>query len=177
MTNLLEDVLTVGKSEAGKIKVKRVSLNLKEFCETLVEEARSAAKEKRAIEFLFTSNQSMVTIDDRLFRNIFINLLTNAIKFSAIDSTVHVSVEDFKEGVMLTVADQGIGIGQEDLESVFEAFHRGANASQVQGTGLGLSITKKAVDLMKGYIHVESELNKGTTFKVQIPTNEENPTR
>ncbi len=78
-------------------------------------------------------------------------------------------VTDTAGGIGIQVEDQGIGIDQEELNTVFEAFHRGSNASNIQGTGLGLSITKKAVDLMQGSIHVESVLNEGTTFTVKIP--------
>ena len=169
MTNLLEDVLTMGKSDAGKIKVKLVSLDLQEFVTTLIDEVRSVAKVPRTIDLKFTSTLTTVSIDDKLFRNVFVNLLTNAIKFSPEDSVVSVRISDTSEGIEIQVEDQGIGIDQEELNTVFEAFHRGSNASNIQGTGLGLSITKKAVDLMRGTIHVDSVLNKGTTFTVKLP--------
>jgi signal transduction histidine kinase len=169
MTNLLEDVLTMGKSDAGKIKVKLISLDLHEFVTTLIDEVRSVAKVPRTIDLKFTSTLTTVSLDDKLFRNVFVNLLTNAIKFSPEDSVVSVRISDTSEGIEISVEDQGIGIDQEELNTVFEAFHRGSNASNIQGTGLGLSITKKAVDLMRGTIHVDSVLNKGTTFTVKLP--------
>src|SRR6185295_3118109 len=83
MTNLLEDILTIGKSETGKIKVKRISLDLKEFIESLIEEVRATVKELREINFTFLCASRKVNADDKLLRNVFNNLLTNALKFSA----------------------------------------------------------------------------------------------
>ena len=140
-----------------------------EFVTTLIDEVRSVAKVPRTIDLKFTSTLTTVSLDDKLFRNVFVNLLTNAIKFSPEDSVVSVRISDTSEGIEIQVEDQGIGIDQEELNTVFEAFHRGSNASNIQGTGLGLSITKKAFDLMRGTIHVDSMLNKGTTFTVKLP--------
>lgn len=69
----------------------------------------------------------------------------------------------------MEVTDEGIGIEEQELDSVFESFERGSNASTIPGTGLGLSIVKKAVELMNGSIEVKSKVNKGSTFTVRIP--------
>jgi len=169
MTNLLEDILTLGKSETGKIKVKRISLDLKEFMESLIEEVRATVKEKREINFTFSCDSHKVNADDKLLRNVFNNLLTNALKFSSAGTPVTIAVSDFEGEVLIEVADEGIGIEESELTSVFESFQRGSNASAVQGTGLGLSILKKAVELMDGTVEVKSCVNKGSTFRVQIP--------
>jgi PAS domain S-box-containing protein len=171
MTNLLEDILTLGKSEAGKIKVKCVSLDLREFIESTIEEVRSTVKEKRQINFVFPGNKSRVNADDKLLRNIFNNLLTNALKFSGPDTpiTVTVTVTDLNNEIVIEVKDEGIGIEEGELTSVFESFQRGSNASGISGTGLGLSILKKAVDLMDGSVDVKSVLNEGSIFTVHIP--------
>jgi PAS domain S-box-containing protein len=169
MTNLLEDILTLGKSEAGKIKVKRISLDLKEFIEALIEEVQTSKKVKREINFTFSCAQRKVNADDKLLRNVFNNLLTNALKFSAPDSAVSIAVSDFEGELLIEVTDEGIGIEAGELSSIFESFQRGSNASAVQGTGLGLSILKKAVELMDGSIKVESSLHEGSTFRVKIP--------
>ena len=169
MTNLLEDILTLGKSEAGKIKVKRISLDLKEFVDSLIEEVRSTVKEKREITFTFSCASRKVSVDDKLLRNVVNNLLTNALKFSAADTTVTIAVSDINGNILIEVTDEGIGIEESELASVFESFQRGSNASDIQGTGLGLSILKKAVELMDGSIKVRSSLNAGSTFSVRIP--------
>jgi len=169
MTNLLEDILTLGKSEAGKIKVKRISIDLKEFIDSLIEEVRSTVKEKREINFTFSCVSSKVNVDDKLLRNVVNNLLTNALKFSGSNTTVTIAVADFEGNISIEVTDEGIGIDESELTSVFESFQRGSNASDIQGTGLGLSILKKAVELMNGSIKVRSSLNVGSTFSVRIP--------
>jgi signal transduction histidine kinase len=169
MTNLLEDILTLGKSEAGKIKVKRVSLDLKDFIEALIEEVRATVKDQRQINFTFSCSSRKVNADDKLLRNVVNNLLTNALKFSAADTSVSIAVSDFKGNIQIKVTDEGIGIEESELTSIFESFHRGSNSSTIQGTGLGLSILKKAVELMDGAIEVKSTVNKGSTFTVQFP--------
>jgi|GEM_PF-3927595 len=169
MTNLLEDILTLGKSETGKIKVKRISLDLKEFMESLIEEVRATVKESREINFTFSCVNHKVNADDKLLRNVFNNLLTNALKFSAPGTPVTIAVSDFDGEILIEVSDEGIGIEEGELASVFESFQRGSNATAVQGTGLGLSILKKAVELMDGSVEVKSSVNKGSTFRVQIP--------
>jgi len=169
MTNLLEDILTIGKSETGKIKVKRISLDLKEFIDSLIEEVRATVKEPREINFTFSCLSRKVNADDKLLRNVFNNLLTNALKFSASGTPVTIVVSDFDGDILIEVTDEGIGIEEGELASVFESFQRGSNASAVQGTGLGLSILKKAVELMNGSVEVKSTINQGSTFRVQIP--------
>lgn len=169
MTDLLEDILTVGKSEAGKIKVNLVSLDLREFLESLIEETSTMAKTQREIDFKFSCSDGKINTDDKLLRNVFNNLLTNAIKFSPAESVIRVVVSDYETGISIEVADEGIGIEQTELTSIFESFQRGSNASAVPGTGLGLSIFKKAVELMDGTIEVQSSVGKGSTFKVKIP--------
>lgn len=169
MTNLLEDILTIGKSDAGQIKVKRVSLDLKEFIQSIIEEVQMPGKVKRTIYFNFNRVNAMANVDEKLLRNVTINLLTNALKFSSENDPVTITITDHKDGFLMEVKDEGLGIDAGELQSVFEPFQRGSNVSNVQGTGLGLSILKKAVDLMNGSIEVESELNKGSLFKVYIP--------
>ncbi|MBA4053872.1 MAG: hypothetical protein C0490_04095 [Marivirga sp.] len=169
MTSLLEDILTLGKSEAGKIKMKYINLDLKEFVESIIEEVRFTVKAERQINFIFSCTNSRVNSDDKLLRNIFNNLLTNALKFSGPETPITVTVTDLNEEIVITVTDEGIGIVESEMPCVFESFQRGSNASAVAGTGLGLSILKKAVDLMEGFVEVKSVVNKGSTFTVRIP--------
>ncbi|MEI9918416.1 MAG: PAS domain-containing sensor histidine kinase [Bacteroidota bacterium] len=169
MVNLLEDVLTIGRSEAGKIKVKRISLDLQEFIESLIEETRSTVLEKREINFSFLCNDRMISTDDTLLRNILNNLITNALKFSDSDKPVGIVVSNTVGHIQIVVTDQGIGIHNDELTEIFESFSRGSNASTIPGTGLGLSILKKAVDLMGGTVSVVSQPGKGSEFTVTMP--------
>jgi PAS domain S-box-containing protein len=169
MSILLEDILTLGKSSAGKIIVKKMPLNLKEFIESLIGEVNSTMKERREINFRFSCSNVNVNADDKLLRNIFNNLLTNAIKFSDVTTPIVINVSDSDENILISVADNGIGINEDDIATIFESFQRGSNVSTIPGTGLGLSILKKAVDLMEGVVRVESIIGKGSTFSVMLP--------
>ena len=99
-----------------------------------------------------------------------INLLSNAIKFSPPGGKVEIDARYGENGDLeIQVKDNGIGISKEDQDHLFERFFRGRNADNIQGTGLGLHIIQRYLSIMGGKIEVESELNKGTTFKIKIP--------
>jgi PAS domain S-box-containing protein len=172
MTFLLDDILTLGKSDAGAIQVKSSKLNIRSFLEKTIEEVRNAHQNSHRIDFDFTMpvKAEEIETDEKLLRNVFVNLLSNAIKFSPGKESVSVRGEMEGNNIVLQVKDSGIGIPEEDVRNIFEPFHRGNNAAAIQGTGLGLSIVKKAVDLLKGTIEVASEPGCGTTFTVKIPS-------
>jgi signal transduction histidine kinase len=109
-------------------------------------------------------------MDKQLLRNIMLNLLANATKFSAEQSLIQINWGGGGGGAKIAVKDEGIGISKEDLHHLFERFFRAKNAANIQGTGLGLHIVAKYLELMKGQIEVQSELNKGTTFIITIPS-------
>lgn len=170
MIQLLEDVLLLGKAEAGKLKFEPEKIDLVQFCRTLVAELQYFPGTKHTLvfseQFMFTD----VYMDEQLLRQILGNLLSNAIKYSSIGSTVRFTLACEDETVIFQIQDQGIGIPPEDLQYVFESFYRAKNVSNIAGTGLGLAIVKKAVDLHGGQISVMSEVGVGTTFTVKMPT-------
>ncbi|MBP0016856.1 MAG: PAS domain S-box protein [Cyanobacteria bacterium SBLK] len=181
MTRLLEDVLTIGRADVGKLEVKPIKLNLAEFCRELVEEFQLTAGEKYQIQLQCSDDLDSIHMDEKLLRHIFTNLLSNAIKYSPdggiIDFTaIRVSpikkdeeIEEQIERIKFTVRDRGLGIPPEDRSRLFEHFHRAKNVKDISGTGLGLSIVKKAVDLYDGVITFTSEVGVGTTFHVILP--------
>jgi PAS domain S-box-containing protein len=171
MTFLLDDVLLVGKAEAGKIKI-----NLDTLTMTALKQIADEAVESIGTHTLVYSkkcNQNEITTDEKLIRNIVSNLLTNAVKFSPDKEKVYMEVSCDRQHMKITVRDEGIGIPSEETEELFIAFSRGSNVGSIEGTGLGLSIVKKAVDLLDGSLHVKSELGKGTEFKVVLPLQHE----
>ncbi|MBL7737415.1 MAG: ATP-binding protein, partial [Chitinophagaceae bacterium] len=103
--------------------------------------------------------------------NILINLITNAMKFSDEGKEIVIEAEINGNQAIVSVEDQGIGIGREDLAHLFSSFFRGGNAMNIAGTGLGLHIVKRYVDLLMGQVRVQSELNKGTKAYIVIPVN------
>lgn len=175
MTYLLDDVLLIGKSESGKIKLHRVVIDIKDFCKKIIEEVTHSTKSTHKILFSIVAEKKEIAIDEKLLRNIMINLLTNAIKFSPGKDKVLLDVICAHDVLNMQVKDWGMGIEKEDQEKIFEPFHRTNSAGAIQGTGLGLSIVKKAVELQEGTVEVDSEIGKGTKIKIQIPlVNEKN---
>ncbi|HEV9035004.1 MAG TPA: PAS domain-containing sensor histidine kinase, partial [Puia sp.] len=173
LNNLLEDFLSLGKLEEGKIKVEPGEFPIREFLEEVVEEMRPLAKDGQQIEFEYAGSNGFVT-DKRLLKNILINLLSNAIKFSPEAATIYLQAKHTENaGLSLSVKDQGIGISEEDQQHLFSSFFRGANALNIEGTGLGLHIVKRYADLLQGHLLLESELGKGTTITIELPGSEE----
>ena len=110
-----------------------------------------------------------VESDKNLLRNILINLVSNAVKFSGEGSTVTVKADVDNNQMKLSVSDKGMGISQEDQEHLFSSFFRGKNVINIQGTGLGLHIVKRYIDLLDGEVYLQSELGRGTTVSLIIP--------
>lgn len=174
MTMLLDDVLVMGKSEAGKIKVNPVSVNIKSFVKKLVEEVEHSAHNTHKVMVSVASESKGILVDEKLLRNILINLLSNAIKFSPGQNKVLLDVIYRNKTLNIKVKDWGMGIEEEDRDKIFEAFHRSNAVGAIQGTGLGLAIVKKAIDMHGGSIKVDTELGKGTTFNIEMPLDYEN---
>tara|TARA_B100000809_G_scaffold234310_1_gene251666 strand:- start:1692 stop:2552 length:861 start_codon:yes stop_codon:yes gene_type:complete len=172
MTNLLDDILIVGRADAGEMKNKPLKVNLGNFIDEIIEEVFSSHKKSHKILLIDAKElkSSDIFIDEKLGRNIFINLLNNAVKFSPDSDKVTVELSSEKTHTIISITDYGLGIPELDLKSIFMPFIRGENADLIQGTGLGLSIVKEAVDAMDGKIIVNSVVGKGTSFIVKIPT-------
>ena len=166
MTFLLDDVLTLGKSESGKTKVVARKIDIHDFFLKIVEEVQYSSKSTHSVTFTFESVIKEMEIDEKLLRNVFINLLSNAIKFSPECSEVALAVRTENNFLKISVSDKGVGIPSNEFDKIFDAFHRGSNAGAIQGTGLGLSIVKKAVELLEGDLDFKSEIGKGSEFTV-----------
>ncbi len=175
MTRLLDDVLLIGKAEAGKLEFNPLALDLVRFCHDLIEEMEHASinhKITLRTQALCPSSKCLsVCMDEKLLRHIFSNLLSNAIKYSPQDSTVDFSFVCQQGCAIFQIADRGIGIPLADQDKLFDSFHRASNVGTISGTGLGLAIVKKSVDLHGGKIEVNSEVGVGTTITVTLPLN------
>jgi len=171
MTYLLDDVLMYGKSEAGKINLVFSSIVPVDFLTKIIEEVEHSTKNTHTILPDFHNLPEKITTDEKLLRNITINLLTNAIKFSPGKKYVDLIVRKLSGDLIITIRDEGMGIPAEEMDKIYEPFLRGKAASTIQGTGLGLSIVKKAVELLNGTIRTDSQVGRGTTFTVTIPEN------
>lgn len=162
MNQLLEDVLTIGKTEAGKLSFNPAPINLPKFCQDLVEEMRMGSQASHFLEFSHRGNCKDASLDHALLRSILSNLLSNAIKYSAAGSTIEFNLICIEETAVFEVKDSGIGIPQADQSRLFELFHRASNVSTIRGTGLGLAIVKQCVQNHGGSIIFSSEEGIGT---------------
>lgn len=167
LNEILEDFLNLGKLDEDKISTTIQEVNIEELITQAVEETGVVKKPNQEIKFLF-KGEEMALLDKNLLKNIYINLLTNAIKFSPDDGLIVIECINTKDNTSLIVKDNGIGIPDEDKEHLFSTFFRSKNAVNIQGTGLGLHIVKRYLDLMGGNINIESELNKGTTVIINL---------
>ncbi|MEH2435165.1 MAG: ATP-binding protein [Nostoc sp.] len=169
ITQLLNDVLVLSQDETGKLEFNPTPLNLVEFCRDLLEELEQSDRSQHAIAFSSECQSPRANLDAKLLRQILTNLFSNCLKYSPIGSTVKFSVSSANDQAIFQTQDSGIGIPPNDINYIFEPFHRASNAGNIPGMGLGMSIVKQAVDLHGGEICVESAIGAGTTFTVTLP--------
>jgi signal transduction histidine kinase len=168
LTDILNEFLSLGKIEEGKIQQHVSEFNLKEQLQLMIQEIQPILKKGQ--EIIYEHNGGVhVKMDISLLRNIMINLISNAIKFSSDGASIWADSEMDGSGMLtIRIKDHGLGIPEEDHKHLFERFFRGKNVTNIEGTGLGLHIVSKYIELMGGRIEVESELNQGTTFTLKF---------
>ncbi|WP_414587236.1 ATP-binding protein [Scytonema sp. PCC 10023] len=171
MLQLLDEILFLGRSDAGKLQYEPTPLDLEDFCSELTQTLQLAASGKHQIIFSFQGKQTSVEVDENLLRYILTNLLSNAIKYSPQGGDIAFNVVCQDDTATFQIQDSGIGIPLTDQQRLFETFHRASNVGSIPGTGLGLSIVKKCVDLHQGQIYLQSQVGVGTTFTVKLPLN------
>lgn len=172
LTEILNDFLSIGKLEEGRMQSVPVQLDMPSSCLDLMDEIKGVCKEGQKIEYQH-SGGAEAWLDKHLLRNVLINLLSNAIKYSDCHTTIFLRTRVDEKGVHFEIQDQGIGIPESDQPYIFDRFFRAHNAGNAQGTGLGLNIVKKYIDLMQGDISFESITGKGTTFFIFLPNHAE----
>jgi PAS domain S-box-containing protein len=168
LNDLLEDFLSLGKLDEGKIAASIYEFNLHELIKETIEEMKGLAKNEQQIVCNY-SGSDFVESDKKFLKNILINLISNAIKFSDERKSIYIDCNVGEGRAELSVTDEGIGISEDDQQHLFSSFFRGKNAINIQGTGLGLHIVKRYLDLLGGTVQLRSELGKGTTIKLSIP--------
>lgn len=169
LTGLLDEILLVGKAEAGRLDCDLMSLPLEPFCRQLLEELELTLNSQHKVVFISEGELNSGLWDEQLLKHILYNLLSNAIKYSPDGGVVILNLQRQGEIVIMEIKDQGIGIPEIDLHALFEPFHRGDNVDNIPGTGLGLAIVKNCVQVHGGTIEVVSQLGVGTTFTVTLP--------
>jgi signal transduction histidine kinase len=169
LAHLVEDLLFVSRIEGGAIRLSKHPVSLVAF---LGEAVESLGPDGKARVRVRGGHDAWVVLDPQRVEQIIRNLLDNALKFSQADTAVLLEGEVVGDEVVITVADQGEGIGAEDLPSIFDRFHQAGDvmSREREGAGLGLYITKRLVEAMGGSIEVTSEPGHGSTFVVRIPS-------
>jgi PAS domain S-box len=163
LNDILNDFLSVGKIEEGRIQVRIAETQIATVIQNIVNELKPLLKRDQQIDYKHTGADTLQS-DPSLLRHILMNLVSNAIKFSPEGSVIQLSTELTENRLELKVKDNGIGISAEDQHHLFQRFFRGANVTNIQGTGLGLHIVSKYAELLNGTIHCTSVLDEGTTF-------------
>ncbi len=180
LLELISDILELSKIEAGRLDLEPRSMDLVDLVETTVEELRSLVNQKKLdLKIDIALSNPIVVNDPTRVRQVLINLLSNAIKFTLKGSITVLlkslpadgTIERSNEKILLSVADTGCGISETAQPYIFEAFHQSDQRTNRHhaGTGLGLAITYSLVKMMRGEITVESQLDRGSTFRIEVP--------
>lgn len=168
LNELLEDFLSLGKLEEGKVGVTITRFSVRDFIEDVVDEMKAMLKNGQEI-LPECTGETHFTTDKRMLKNIILNILSNAIKFSGEGKKVWIQTVTRADQLFIRVRDEGLGIPEEDQPHLFSTFYRAKNVSNIQGTGLGLPIVKRYVNLLGGEIELKSELEIGTEVTVELP--------
>ena len=177
LLSIINDVLDMARIESGRMEIDENNTRIEDIRKTLFEIFEDEAKKKKiALYYTIKVEHEHVLTDSTKVKEIFVNILSNAIKYTPSGGSVMINIEELpcdEPGYMIVrteVSDTGIGMSEEYLTKIFEAFTREQNTtkSKIAGSGLGMSIVRKYVDLLGGTIEVESEPGKGSTFTVTL---------
>ncbi|HEY3593760.1 MAG TPA: DAHL domain-containing protein, partial [Polyangiaceae bacterium] len=168
LTQLLDEILLIGRAEAGLLRPHAGRVNLRRMCEELVLTMTRTLGVAHRVKRTFSGDEEAV-LDERLLRHLLSNLLENAIKYSPDESEIELGVDSSASEIRFSVKDRGIGIPAEDMPELFSTFHRGANVGRIRGSGLGLAVVKHVVEAQDGTLDVKSEVGRGTEVVVVLP--------
>ncbi|MEL5996782.1 HAMP domain-containing sensor histidine kinase, partial [Hymenobacter segetis] len=169
LTDILEEFLSVGKIEEGRLEAHPTRLELAPLANETVAEVEGLRKPGQHIILQLPAALPPLWQDASLLRKVLVNLLSNALKYSHENTTITVRATAQEHALCLVVQDQGMGIARDDQTRLFQRFYRARNAANTPGTGLGLYIVARYVELMGGTIALQSELNVGTTVTITLP--------
>lgn len=174
LNRLINEFLDSARQENSKPSMRRSLFNITETAKAIIDSLNVIAREKGIVlEGIIPDKRIEIWGDPDKLNEVISNLVENAIKYNRSAGTVRISLEEKDDFVNISVKDTGVGIPKDDLNKVFDRFYRveRSDAAAVPGTGLGLAIVKDIVNMHKGEIKVESELNNGSKFTVALPKN------
>lgn len=165
LNNILNEFLSLRKIEDGKITTNINIFDIQDLILQQINEMTEIFKPGQKVHYSHSGNTEVV-LDEILFKNILINLLSNAAKFSLENKPIYITSDLNKNKLFFSIKDEGMGISQKDQKHLCNIFFRAANAINIPGTGLGLHIVAKYVEMMEGKIEIKSELEKGTEINL-----------
>ena len=168
LTHLVDDMLDLSRIQSGKLTFKFETADLVEIIRDVSERMEEQIASSGSSLSVNLPEKLLLRIDRFRIEQVIVNLLTNAMKYGK-GTPVHVELSQTEDKALLSVRDEGMGIAPENHELIFNRFERAVNANEISGLGLGLYITRQIVESHEGRIWVESEIGKGSTFKVELP--------
>lgn len=169
LLNILNDLLTIEKTELAEGLVEKEEINLVDMVNELINDLIPVYNQPDQVVKVNAPKSLWLESNEYYLRNILVNIIGNAMKFSGPKGNIEIVLKDGQDSVSIEVSDDGIGIPKEDQENIWKRFYRAHNTTQTDGTGLGLYIAFKNTELLNGSLSLESELNKGTTFYIKLP--------
>ena len=173
MTDMMNDVLILGKINSDEMTRKPELVDMIELIEEFKDQTEFLENGSKELDVIVKGKPEPIETDRTQIGHALMNLISNAFKYSSNIEENPVVQLDFtkEERVQISITDKGIGIPENEISQVFEAFHRGSNVGGLQGTGLGLNIVKEYIELNGGAISVQSQLNQGACFNIELPKN------
>ncbi|GAB6076887.1 sensor histidine kinase [Desulfurobacterium crinifex] len=171
MEQLIEDLITLSMLESANFPVRKTKIKLKPFVERVVHDLSEFVEKKGITVKIDIPEEAWINVDEKMFHAIMKNLIDNAIKYNREGGNVVIGFRDLTREVEIYVCDTGPGIPKSHIPFIFERFYRveRSRSRKLGGTGLGLSIVKLAIERLRGKVEVESEVGKGTCFKIYLP--------
>lgn len=176
LLRLVNELLEVIKLEEGKMDYDGEPIDVGDFLAAMIDSMRHLSESNQiTLSKNLQPGPHIITADSYMLERIFINLISNAIKFTQAGGSIIISDEVIDNAVVIKVSDTGIGISEADLPYIFDRFHQAGNSSthRSQGTGLGLALVKELIEIMHGDISVTSKLGSGTTMQITFPLSEQ----
>ncbi|HMU03037.1 MAG TPA: HAMP domain-containing sensor histidine kinase [Saprospiraceae bacterium] len=169
LTGILNDFLSMNKLEEGKTKPIFEDFDICELIKEITEELKTIVKQGQTLQTICTFDQKIVRSDVKIVKNIMINLISNAIKYSPENAEILCNLDRNGNEISFSVIDKGIGIPDDEQKHLFDRFFRASNVTNIEGTGLGLNIVKGYVEILGGNISFESTRYVGSKFTITIP--------
>lgn len=165
---LIQSLVKTSRLETGTFQLAPLKNNIDSVIEAAIEQITPKAKSKQ-IKIMYSSQSHTAKFDIKWTREALFNILDNAVKYSPRNSVIKITVYAYEMFACVSVADQGIGIPEEELPRIFGRFYRGQNVKEQNGVGIGLYLCRQIIEGQGGYITVESTVNQGSIFKIFLP--------